>query len=820
MSPEQATGHRGAVTTASDTYGLGAVLYALLTGKAPFGGDSVVETLDAVRNAPPQPPTRLNAAVPRDLETICLKCLEKDPRRRYPTALALADDLRAWLDSRPIAARRVGAAERAWLWCRRKPAVAALSAAVALALVGGTVAVIAVQAKANAELRAANRRVQQRYDLAMEAIRTFHTGVSEDFLLKQAEFKELRDRLLKSAADFYRKLGDLLELETDRASRRALLASNFELADLTSKVGRKEDALVAHRALLAAREALAAEPEAAAAIDVARSLTAVAGLLHETGKTSESLATYRRAESMLSGPAGTNSEARAALAGCRTRQGDLLSTTGRTAEALAAFRQSRADWEALAAAPGAHDDARRVLAGLDMILAEQLFRTGKPLEAEAKYRTALALQQKLADDHPADVAFRISVAASHTNFGLLLRQMGKLEDVEAELRTGLELSRKLADDYPAVTGLRGGLAAVHHNLGVSLWEDSRRLAEAEAELRAALAIKKKLADDHPGVPEFRRTLAQIKTDVGLFLYATGRPSEAETELRAALRICRGMTDVRLGDPRSLESMVAVRTCLGEVLRDTGRPTEAEAEFRAALAICQNLAKDDPARNDHRMTPALFAHINLGWMLAQTGRPSEAQAEFRAALAIIGKPREDNPRTSFLRVMAATIDNNLSVVLRRLGRPAEACDYSERAVAVREAPIEPGKRGGLAESCLNRGLARRALGDPAGAAAYVRRATALYDTLPWRSGEEWFLSACAHAALAGLAGQAGAGVSAAEGEAEATRAMGLLHKAAAMGYRSHEAYRNEDAVDPLRDRDDFRLLLLDLAMPADPFARAR
>ena len=108
MTPEQATGRRGSITTATDVYGLGAVLYALLTGQAPFGGDSVVETLDAVRNTPPEPPTRLNARVPRDLETICLKCLEKDPRRRYATAQALADDLRAWLDSRPIAARRGG----------------------------------------------------------------------------------------------------------------------------------------------------------------------------------------------------------------------------------------------------------------------------------------------------------------------------------------------------------------------------------------------------------------------------------------------------------------------------------------------------------------------------------------------------------------------------------------------------------------------------------------------------------------------------------------------------------------------------------------
>ncbi len=129
--------------------------------------------------------------------------------------------------------------------------------------------------------------MQARYDLAVDAIKTFHTGVSEDFLLKEEKFKDLRNRLLKSASDFYGKLGALLGKETDLASRRALAQANFELADLTDKVGRPEDALAAHRQVLAAREALAAEsladPEIKA--DVGRSLTVIANLLRSTGKT-------------------------------------------------------------------------------------------------------------------------------------------------------------------------------------------------------------------------------------------------------------------------------------------------------------------------------------------------------------------------------------------------------------------------------------------------------------------------------------------------------------------------------------------------------
>ena len=168
--------------------------------------------------------------------------------------------------------------------------------------------------------------MQARYELATDAIKTFHTGVSEDFLLKEEKFKDLRNRLLTSASDFYGKLGALLGKETDLASRRALAQANFELADLTDKVGRTEDALAAHRQVLAAREALAAEPGAdvASKVDVGRSLTAVAKLLQSTGKIDEAGETYRKAETLLADlvrSSATTRAARAALAACRTQLG-------------------------------------------------------------------------------------------------------------------------------------------------------------------------------------------------------------------------------------------------------------------------------------------------------------------------------------------------------------------------------------------------------------------------------------------------------------------------------------------------------------------
>jgi serine/threonine protein kinase len=128
MAPEQAVGSNATVTSATDIYGLGAVLYQLLTGHPPFAGGTTYDTVRLVLNVEPRQPRLLNPKIDRDLNTICLKCLEKDPRRRYASALALAEDLERWLKHEPIRAHRTGIFSRGRKWVRRNPSIAVMAA--------------------------------------------------------------------------------------------------------------------------------------------------------------------------------------------------------------------------------------------------------------------------------------------------------------------------------------------------------------------------------------------------------------------------------------------------------------------------------------------------------------------------------------------------------------------------------------------------------------------------------------------------------------------------------------------------------------------
>ena len=584
--------------------------------------------------------------------------------------------------------------------------------------------------KANADLKLANAREKQRFDLAMEAIKLFHGEVGDDLVLKADQFKPLRDKLLRGALDFYGKLEGLLKGQPDKGSRGAMGNAYFELGELTAKIGDKPAALAAHRKGLAVRRELAPEPaaDAEACGDVARSLFAAGILLIETANSAQALAHFEEARDLLEG----------------------LPLSG----------------------PGS--DGRRALLGtIYAAIGVMLVRTGKLAAATAALQRSVDTLTRLADDNPAVTEFRSHLVNTYNIIGSLQSGTGKpVEALESYLRA-LAIGRKLADDNPAVTQCHSQLADTHNNIGF-LQAETGKPGEALKSYRRAVAIQQKLADDNPAVTDFRSRLAGTHNNIG------------------------------------------------NLLTGTGKPVEAMYSFRLALAILQKLADDNPAFSEFRNRLA-DSHTNIGWLLVQNGRAAEAVAECSRAEAIQTRLVQENPSVPDYRNRLASCQTNSATALLRLGRPAEARALCEQAVRLEEAlvkhdPETADYRVRLGESLLRCGLARRDEGDAAGAAADWRRADALLEGAGALAPDFTFIQACCHSSLSWAAGRPGSGVSAGEADAEAAKALALLRRAAETGFRNLATYRNETALDPLRNRPDFRALMMDLAFPAEPFER--
>jgi eukaryotic-like serine/threonine-protein kinase len=258
MAPEQAEGRARDVGPAADIYALGAIFYQALTGRPPFLGASAVETMKLVVSTEPVPPRRQRPDVPRDLETIALKCLEKVPRARYASAGALADDLSRFLEGRPIAARPVGLPGRLWRFCRRNPALAATAAALLLTFVLGSPAFLGLWLRAragHARAEVERDRAERSRDRAISAVDMLLR--TEDDALAAEELRPYRRALID--AGIRESLALARELEGDPRAELQRLEAYQALARVQADGGDTAAAIETTRKAIALGEKLVSQ---------------------------------------------------------------------------------------------------------------------------------------------------------------------------------------------------------------------------------------------------------------------------------------------------------------------------------------------------------------------------------------------------------------------------------------------------------------------------------------------------------------------------------------------------------------------------------
>lgn len=598
MSPEQVSGHAGAVGPPTDVHALGVVLYEMLTGRPPFLGASDAETTQLVLAAEPPAPRSLAVGIPRDLETICLQCLRKEPYRRYASAALLATDLDHFREGLPIAARRVGLPERLWAWARRRPGLAtALGLCAILALSHAIVGISAWQQQqrllADVEIAIASSHAHaraERLDQADEALRQATTR------LAGGGSPELQARLATAAADLRTateldrvRLRQPLELEGKRVVRRGRKRSGSDYSNLLHGIG--VDPLQGDVEEVASRiRAKSVAPAIVAALD---DWTTEVDDLRQR---SQLLAVARAADP---DPGGWRD---------RARDPDHWSDPAALRDLAAT-----ADVERLPAAILFTLAERLQAGGADALPLLELAVRHRPQDFWLQLAAGLAcsasrLEKAIQYMHAA-VALRPDEAAPNSFLGLALCAEGRFAEAEPRLRRAIEIA-------PGQIGL-------HANLGSCLMSQ-RRYSESLAAFRRALAIDPsriatrvcigiahvELGALDAAVEELRAAEAlapedpQVQGAIGFALLRRGDHDGALARLGIAVRKAPEVAEhhqniahalARLGrfeealsasrralelDPRS----VSVLTVAGSALREAGSIREAIEVMRRACAL--------------------------------------------------------------------------------------------------------------------------------------------------------------------------------------------------------------------------------------------
>jgi eukaryotic-like serine/threonine-protein kinase len=514
MAPEQAGKSSTPTGPAADVYSLGAILYELLTGRPPFQSATVLETLEKLRSEDPVSPSRLQPKLPRDLVTICLKCLEKNPAGRYASSIELADDLRRFEMGETIRARPVGGHERLWRWCRREPLVASMAIALFAGLFGVATqwwraefhlqdaieqrheaeASARSQGIANRSLELANdsektarRRAQERFDAATKALRNFESITNDPALLREPHLDVLRGKLLRAALGFYQ---DLQASLAEDVSPRA----QFKLADAYSRI-----ALISW----------------------------------ELGLQDEALATHRRALALveeMAADAPADPEVRTALAACHSNIGFTLRTRGRPADALRPYEQAREIQEQLARDYPDDPHYREALSWTLSSIGVIQHEIGRLAVAIELHQQTIAIHQKLANGDPSNRAYRSDLAWCWRYLGLTLVTAGEPASALRLLERAAVLHEELVASKPEDPEFRWRLARCLDEVG-RMRSRAGRPADADGPLQRSAELYESVARANP--VKYRLDVARNQLSIALQRAFTGRSEQALTSLRKA-----------------------------------------------------------------------------------------------------------------------------------------------------------------------------------------------------------------------------------------------------------------------------------------------
>lgn len=520
MAPEQAEGRLHDMGPATDVHALGAILYELLTRRPPFGSGTTEEILRRIMDGQVAPPRVSRPDVPRDLEAVCLKCLERDPCRRYSSAGELAADLHLFLAGRPVQVRAAGALARLGKWCRRRPLVAALTAACSVALLAG-VAGIGWQW----------RRAEQYRDLAEGSFRQAHEAVRQfqalldDDRFDDLEFQPLREAILAAAVRYYEDF--VRHSAGDPHLRTNLADAHYRIGFIRLDGGPPADALFHLTASLSLWTELAREsPDDLQHLYFQSKAHAALGNLHKRSRCYETALTHFQWACEI---CERLARERPADPGMQNQLADMYQSVAAVCLSLNRRQEYRAfleqAYQVRQRIPCDEPLARHQLAQTCHALGGLFTRDQDHGSARDYYRQACEILEELVargERHPWS---NKDLATVHLGLATIASESGDGTGAVACLDAAHSIMEPLVQKYPTSVSLAAELAKVCDRLS-SLLIEMKRGAEALRYLERARTLREEIAHGPAASAAYRRDLAKTYGNLGRAHAAAGFPAEA------------------------------------------------------------------------------------------------------------------------------------------------------------------------------------------------------------------------------------------------------------------------------------------------------